>query len=378
MSALSEPECVRLSMLTAVAYGAVTLLGASSVFAQEAAPAAPAAAPTAEPPALGPTTLLPAADALPAGQIEEVRQGSGRTLEVRVAGADAPATRKAAVAAVEELARVLRKLDHRQRDSEWYAINQGADHEEVLVSEETANVLQRTLDFCKRTGSAYDPMVASWDYLWDFSRKPFVRPLPAEIAARKPIAACKNLLIKPGRVVRILTPGGRVTAQGIAAGTALQKAAELLRAAGITDFRLRVGNDVYAQGRIGTQFWYQTVPHPRQPGMGIGLAYLTSHAAATRTDAEQVAYKAGVRYHDGIDPRTGQPVSGVAQATVFSADPQQADALSNAVFVLGPKAGLTLLQGIANVEAVIVDSTGKVWTTPGIAAFARVPAKIAL
>lgn len=375
MSALSDTECSPALRSVAMTIATVSLLVAlPAAHAQEAAAAAPAAGPAA----LVPGTLLPAADALPVGQIEEVRQLQGRTLEVRIAAKDEPAARQAAVAAVEELARVLRKLDHRQRESEWYAINQGADREEVLVSEETSLVLQRTLDFCKRTAGAYDPMVASWDYLWDFGRKPFVRPLPAEIAARKPIAACKNLVIKPGRIVRILVPGGRVTAQGIASGTALQKAAELLRTAGVHDFRLRVGNDVYAQGRIGTQFWYQTVPHPRQPGMGIGLAYLTSHAAATRSDAEQVAYKGGVRYHDGLDPRTGQPASGVAQATVFSADPQQADALSNAVFVLGPKAGLALLQGIANVEAVVIDSTGKVWTTPGIAAYARIPAKIAL
>jgi thiamine biosynthesis lipoprotein len=364
------------SLCSAVAAATLAFVAVPAFAAPAAAVPAPAAA--AGPQVAPSAAEVPLADPLTDGLTEEIRTVLGRVVEVRVKHGDAAAAKAAVTAAQDEIARVLRKLDHKQRDSEFYSINQAADKEEVLVSEETALVVQRMLDFCRRSGGAYDPMVASWDYLWDFGRKPFVRPLPAEIAARKPIANCKHLLIKPSRAVRIMQLGGRITAQGIVAGSALQKAAELLRAKGITDFRIRVGNDSYVQGRIGTQFWYQPVAHPRKAGVGVGLMYLTSHAAATRTDSETTVHKAGNRYHDVLDPRTGMPVTGVVQATVFASDPQLADAWSTALFVLGPKAGLQILQQLPNVEGFVIDSTGKVWTSPGAEAFVRLPARIDL
>jgi thiamine biosynthesis lipoprotein len=42
------------------------------------------------------------------------------------------------------------------------------------------------------------------------------------------------------------------------------------------------------------------------------------------------------------------------------------DALSTAIFVLGPKKGLELARMLKGVEVIIVDSSGKVHTSKGI------------
>ena len=133
------------------------------------------------------------------------------------------------------------------------------------------------------------------------------------------------------------------------------------------------------QGRVaGTRHWFVSVPNPRRPDATLMQLYLTSQCAATRSDSEHFVVKNGRRYHDVLDPRTGEPAEGVVQATVIAADPALADALSAAVFVLGPKAGLALMAHEKNVEGFVVDKTGKVWASKGMAEFGRVPESIDL
>jgi len=312
-------------------------------------------------------------------QYEEVRTLMGVPCSVRVYHQDPDLARKAVQRAMVELGRVASKFDASDRTSEIAGINASAGSEEVLVSEETHLLLQDSLDLCRRTAGAYDLTVASFDYLWNFSSRPFVRPLPDEVAARRALAGCRQVAIKPSRAVRILQPGVRITLQDVIHGHAAQKTAQVLRAAGVENFRIRVGGDVYVQGRVaGTRHWFVSVPNPRQPDVTLMQLYLTSQCAATRSDSEHFVVKNGKRFHDVLDPRTGEPAQGVVQATVIAADPALADALSTAVFVLGPKAGLALLAREKNVEGFVVDKAGKVWASKGMPEFGRVPDSIQL
>lgn len=329
---------------------------------------------TLPPPAL--PTLLPP-DAEP-DTYEETRSIRGQTCAVRVHHADPEVARKAVLEAHREIARVLAKLDPQSRTSEVYSLNADAATDEVFVSDETLDLLQRSLDLCRRTAGAFDPTVASFDYLWNFAARPFVRPLPDEVAARRTLTGCRQIAIKPSRAVRILQPGVRLTLAGIAPGHALERASAVLRQAGVESFRVALGRDVYVQGRIGTRHWHAAVPHPRRPEESVALLYLGSHCAATRSDSDRFVVKNGKRYHDVLDPRTGQPAEGVVQATVIATDPALADALSHAVFVLGPRAGLALLEKEKNVEGFLIDAAGKVHATSGMGDLARLPAKVTL
>lgn len=324
-----------------------------------------------------PPTHPPVCDLEP-DQVEEVKPLLGTQCAIRVQAKDAGAARTAVRAAMAEIARVQAKFDATSRQSEVASINADATSEEVLVSEETHLLLQRCLDLCRETAGAFDLTVASFDYLWNFSARPFIRPLPDEVAARRALTGCRQVAIKPNRAVRILQPGVRVTFDHIVQGHAIERAAEVLRDKGIENFRIRLGNDTYVQGHAGTRHWYVAVPHPRNPQESLVQLYLASQSAATRSDSDRYTLKNGHRYHDVLDPRTGNPVEGVVQATVIATDPALADALSSALFVLGPKAGLAMLARHKNVEGFLVDQSGKVFASPGMAEYARLPSRISL
>ena len=327
------------------------------------------------PPAAAPTVAPVAPEDV--DQVEEVRMVQGVRIASRVYGKDAAAARTAALKTLDEMQRMLDKLDVTTRRSEIAAINASAGVEEVLVSEETYQVLSRSIDLCRRSGGAYDPTVATYDYLWNFALVPFVRPLPDEIAARRPMVGCDKIILKPqNHAVRVVTPGTRVTVAGIEHGFVLERAADYLRKLGFANFRLRVGRDEFAEGRVGTRHWLAYAPdsrHPHDPGFQL---YLTGQAAVTVSDLDRAVNRNGKHYHDILDPRAGVPADHVAQVTVISTDPTMAAAMARAVFVLGPKAGLALLQKEKQGEGFLIDHTGKIWATPGMADLARLPGKV--
>ncbi len=336
------------------------------------------------PAALAKPLAQPAATAVPqrpidlpleSGQLEQVTQLQGQTCAIRVHNGAHPAVKETVAAALLEVDRVLRVYSETNRTNEIHSINTNADKDEVIVNGEAHVLLQRAVDVCRRTAGAYDPTVATFDYLWNFRHQPLVRPLPQELAIRRAIAGCKFLVVKPNHAVRLMRPGMRVTLHALARGYALDRASQVLRGAGIVDFRITLGRDVYAQGRMGTRHWYATAPNARANDTPIGQLYLSSHAAVTRSDSDAFAYKTGKRYHDVIDPRTGQPAGGVAQVTIIATDPTLAAALGEAVFALGPKAGLALLAKEVNVEGFVIDTAGKIYKSKGMGDFARLDAQ---
>jgi hypothetical protein len=71
-----------------------------------------------------------------------------------------------------------------------------------------------------------------------------------------------------------------------------------------------------------------------------------------------------------MDGRTGQPVTGMAGVTVIAPDAMTADALSTALFILGPQRGVALLRDRPGCEALWIPDTPDQLTllaTPGFA-----------
>ncbi len=302
----------------------------------------------------------------------------GLDVMVRVRHPDADIARKALKDALDEARRVYAKLDANLRNSELGGVNQVGGREEVIVSRETFTVLEHALKVCRTSGGAFDPTVKSFDYLWKLDRKPFVVPLPDEVAARVPLTGCKHLILKPNRAVRIGSPQVRLTVTELLAGHALERMAAAIDRNKIAQFKLAVGRDQYIRGANGTRHWYTYVGHPAAPARTMVQVYVNSHAIATRAVTERAVHHRGKTYHDVLDPRSGQPVRGVLQATVIATDAILADALSYALLTLGPKKGLALIAGLGKpIEAMILTADGTLHATSGMRGIApKLPSKV--
>ncbi|MBI2400192.1 MAG: FAD:protein FMN transferase, partial [Deltaproteobacteria bacterium] len=65
-------------------------------------------------------------------------------------------------------------------------------------------------------------------------------------------------------------------------------------------------------------------------------------------------------------PGTGYPAKEARSVTVIGPDTMTTDALSTAIFVLGPQKGLELAKKLPGVEVLIIDSSGAVSSSGGV------------
>ena len=88
-------------------------------------------------------------------------------------------------------------------------------------------------------------------------------------------------------------------------------------------------------------------------------ALLRNAAIATSGDIFQRLEIDGLRYSHIVDPRTGIGLTDHSLVTVIAPDCMTADSLATSVSVLGPVAGMDLIERTPRVEASIVRKPGE-------------------
>jgi len=128
----------------------------------------------------------------------------------------------------------------------------------------------------------------------------------------------------------------------VAKGLAIDMAArELSR---LEDYSIDAGGDVYVAGRNPDgALWSVGIRHPRCDDQLIDALRVTNQAVCTSGDYERRIAGDGGDHHI-FDPRTGASADALASVTVVAPTAMVADALATAAFVLGPTAGIRLLE----------------------------------
>jgi thiamine biosynthesis lipoprotein len=161
--------------------------------------------------------------------------------------------------------------------------------------------------------------------------------------------------------------GMRAHLGGIGKGIAVDRAASILRSRGIHTFMIQFGGDLYVGGGRGDRPWRVGIRDPRGPADRIFAALdLMDSSFSTSGDCERFFLKDGRRYHHILDPRTGEPTRGCRSVTIVAETATLADALSTGVFVLGPDAGMALIERLAKVEGVIVTDQKTIGSMKGL------------
>lgn len=70
--------------------------------------------------------------------------------------------------------------------------------------------------------------------------------------------------------------------------------------------------------------------------------------------------------HHLIDPDSGRPASATRSVTIVADSAMLADVLSTGVFIMGPEAGMALLERLPQVEGVIVSASNQVTISSGL------------
>jgi thiamine biosynthesis lipoprotein len=209
----------------------------------------------------------------------------------------------------------------------------------------------------------FETLHGLWKFDQDLDPHP---PTPEAVRARLPGVSYKHLeLDRAASTALIKRAGTKVSLGGIAKGYAVDQATKILDEAGLTSFFVQAGGDLFARGKKpdGTG-WQAGVRDPRGPENSFfAILSLTDHAFSTAGDYARSYVTGGVRYHHILDPRTGFPATASRSVTIWAKTALAADGIDDAVFILGPKKGLELVESQEGVGAVIVDRDNKVWVS---------------
>ena len=193
----------------------------------------------------------------------------------------------------------------------------------------------------RRSEGAFDITYAAMRGLWKFDEDLEKRiPPAAEIERRRQLINYRDVIVDAKKhTVRLRRAGMKLGLGGIAKGYAVDRCAEVLRRHGFDNFMVQAGGDLFVSGSKGTAPWMVGVRDPRGgPRAIIAKMAIRDHAFSTAGDYERAFVLDGKRYHHIIDPKTGYPATASRGVTIFAPTAFLADALDDAVFILGPQA----------------------------------------
>ncbi|MEV0634244.1 FAD:protein FMN transferase [Streptomyces sp. NPDC050619] len=163
---------------------------------------------------------------------------------------------------------------------------------------------------------------------------------------------CEHYRVATGGAFDVRLPGRGLDPCAVVKGWSVQRAAELLTAAGARRFCLNAGGDVVAAGGP----WRVGVRHPEHADKLCTVLDLTDAAVAT-----------SARYERGdhiIDGRTGRPATGLLSLTVVAPTLAEADSVATAAFAMGTE-GIEWAAGLDGCEVFAVDAERQVLRSAG-------------
>ena len=223
-------------------------------------------------------------------------------------------------------------------------------------------VLRKSMGLSKLTEGAFDVTVQP---LWNlYARHAQSGSLPSETEIEKVRRRIgwEHIRIEP-EIIYFDRPGMRVTLNGVAQGMAADFAQQALEQWDIEDALIDAGEFNAIGSPMRKDSWHIAVQHPRQASQ-IAKTGLQGRCLSTSGDYA-TKFSADYRHHHLLDPRTGLSPLKLSAVSIAAPTALEADALSTALFVLGPDKAKEMAESMKEVDALFVSKSGEVSVTNG-------------
>ncbi len=303
------------------------------------------------------------------------RPGMGTRIGISLRADGPDRAEDAAYRAFELMDRLTAVLNRYDPDSALSALNDSgrlSDAPRPLIE-----VVDRALETGRRTRGAFDPTVAplvdlfgggvprvppgdltaAWSHQPGERPGPAADPDPAELREALALVGAQRVR-RDGARIGFDRKGVRLTLDGVAKGWIVDAMAGCLEQAGIRDFLVDAGGDIRVAGRPEPgRPWTVAVQDPLKQERWPDVIGLGRGAVATSGSYEFYFDPDRIRHHIVAGPSGISPAEATS-VTVTAPEAATADALATAVFVLGPAAGLRLIEATAGCECLLIAPDG--------------------
>ena len=234
---------------------------------------------------------------------------------------------------------IQQDFDFRNPEGSIGRINAHAGTSWVQPSLRTYTLLKRSVDISHKSNGVFDPTIGA------LTSMPVYYAIDPTIAREKTdlVNFRQVLFDHEGKRVRLEQKGMVLDLGGIAKGTIVDMAVNLLREQGIRAGIVEAGGDFYC---FGDRDWTVGIRHPRNAsvyqtitvrekgvcGSGDYQQFITTETTTTPS----------IRHHI-INPSTMEPATESIGVSVIADTTETADALATTLFIMGPAKGTAFL-----------------------------------
>ncbi len=268
--------------------------------------------------------------------------------------------------ASELVTQLERSLSTTDPDSEISAVNTTGS---AALSDSTAQLMERALEFCEKTDGALDISIYPVVRAWGFTTDSYQIPEPETLNALLEHVDYTNISYDPETKTLSVPEGMEIDLGSVAKGYTGDRLIALLRENGVSSALLNLGGNVQTLG---------TKPDGSAWRVGIQDPLSSSYLGVLSTADEAVITSGGYeRYFEGedgsiywhiIDPETGYPAkNGLISATAVGPEGVYCDALSTSLFIMGPEKAVEFWKTYQDFEMILVTEQKEVLISQGLA-----------
>jgi len=281
----------------------------------------------------------------------------GTYVNVTLVTGDSAASAADAAAAHQAIRLVDSLMSNWTTTSEVARINRVADSVTTPIQPLVADVIARSLRVWRGSDHTFDITVEPLVRAWGFIGGPRRVPSDSEARAAWALVGAGDVKFDSAAgTIHFARRGMRIDLGGIAKGYAVDQAMAVLRARGVKNALVDASGNMMSLGHPpASDHWRIGLRDPRDRVPYFARMWLDGDAISTSAQYEQWVAKDGKRYGHILDPRTGQPASGLLAVTVVAPDATTSDSWDTPLYVLGLEAAKAKALERDDVAAVLVE-----------------------
>jgi len=271
--------------------------------------------------------------------------------------------------AIERVAEIDNRMSAFKPESDISKLGANSGQSFQSIHKDTFQLIHKAVEFGDLSNGAFDITIRPLVDLWGINKKGSFVPSDFEIQKTLSLIDYQAIRLNPESWgVFLKKPGQALDLGGIAKGFAADEVKRILLEDGIQSALINLGGNVVTVGkRPDGQPWQIGIQNPLAPtGQYLGVLSASDKTVVTSGSNERFFINDGIRYHHILDPRTGKPAqNSLLSVTAVCTCSADADALTTALFILGPEKSLPLLSKMG-AEAIFVSDDLTVTVTHGI------------
>ena len=284
----------------------------------------------------------------------------GTVFEIVAYGDSPEQVSKAIDKAFVEIVRLDDVMSDYKPDSALSHLNHSSHVGPQSVPPDLYRIIGDALEYSRLSSGKFDVTVGPLVNLWKAAIRGGPAPTPAE---EEKVRACvgyqKVELISPDKV-QFHSPCVQIDLGGIGKGYALDRAADVLRAHGISRAFLDAGGStIVAMGTPPGQAGW--LVHLRDPSNKVDPQIVLSDSSVSTSEQTPASLLSRESAGHIIDPDKGVPLKTRFAVSVVAKTGTTSDALSTTLLLVGPEEGKQLVKNAAEVAAIWVSADGQTY-----------------